>query len=393
MLFGLDSLLVWFLLRIGAAETKPAGLQPIRVALVVLLLSVGVSYFLAMSGPMSSDEISPADVALLALASWTGTLLLSHDHIYDRERLDTLIWRLSVCGGFIALLGIVQVATRNVWVDQISIPGLTGSPGYGLNSRGGFPRPVGFATHPIEYGTLVTMILPLALYIGFTQVDRNFTIRWLPALALAVLMPMTSSRSAYLGATIGLTICLIGWTKTRRLKVLGLIGAGLVAMTVVTPNLVSSIVGLFSGAGEDPSVESRTDSFALAFEFIAQQPWFGRGLGTFLPKYRILDNEYLLLLITIGIVGTLAFLGLGLTALATLIRLRVRTFNEASRDLAIALAAAIASGFACLFMFDAFAFPMTMGLLFLILGLGGAFRRIERGNANYLTYRAYPHGS
>ena len=39
--------------------------------------------------------------------------------------------------------------------------------------------------------------------------------------------------------------------------------------------------------------------------------------------------------------------------------------------------AAIITGFACLVMFDAFNFPMTMGTLFLLLGLAGALRRIE----------------
>lgn len=152
-------------------------------------------------------------------------------------------------------------------------------------------------------------------------------------------------------------------------------------MMVVTPNLLNSIIGMFTGAAEDPSITSRTDSFSLAFEFIANHPWFGRGLGTFLPKYRIFDNQYLLLLVTVGTVGTAAFLGLGATGAVTMFRLRNELRDNASRDLAISLAAAISAGFASLFMFDAFAFPMTMGTLFLILGLAGAFRRMEHGRA------------
>ncbi len=128
---------------------------------------------------------------------------------------------------------------------------------------------------------------------------------------------------------------------------------------------------------------SRPVPTALRFagDFIARNPWFGRGLGTFLPKYRIFDNQYLLLLVSIGIVGTLAFLALGVTAAVTMFRLRVRLRDEASRDLAMSLAAATCAGFTCLFMFDAFAFPMTMGTLFLILGLAGALRRIEDAKA------------
>lgn len=378
MLFGLASLVLWALLFVGGMRRASPGAQPVRIALGVLVLCVGISYVLAMARPMSPDEVSPADVAVLALASWSGTLLLTHDTISSRSRLDTLLWRIAVCGALIALLGIVQVLTRELWVDQLTLPGLTSSPGYGLSTRGGFPRPSGTSTHPIEYGVILAMLLPIALHVGFHHTDRGAIVRWLPAIPIVAIIPLTSSRSAYLGACIAVAVCMIGWNRRQRLLVLAVALAGLLAMLVVTPSLLRSITGLFTGAADDPSITSRTDSFALAGEFIARSPLFGRGLGTFLPKYRILDNQYLLLLVTVGIVGTLAFLVLGVTAVVLLARLRRMARQDSTRALAMALAAAVTAGFACLFMFDAFAFPMTTGTLFLILGLGGALRRLER---------------
>jgi O-antigen ligase len=379
MLFGLGSLLLWVVLFLGAERRTSAQAQPVRRALGIFLFAVGISYVLAMSRPMSPDERSPADVALLALISWTGTLLLTHDGVYTRRRLDTLLWRFAVCGGLIAALGLVQVATRQLWVDQLSIPGLSSAPAYGLTTRGGFPRPAGTSIHPIEYGVVLAMILPIALHVGFYQTRRAFLIRWLPALALIAIIPLTSSRSAYLGALIALIVCMIGWPRIRRLRALGVGVGGLIAMIAITPNFLNSIIGLFTGAGEDPSIASRTDSFSLAFEFIDQLPWFGRGLGTFLPKYRIFDNQYLLLLVTIGVVGTLTFVALAVTAVLMTARLRGTLQEESSRDLALTLCASVCAGFTCLFMFDAFAFPMTMGTLFLVLGMTGALRRISVG--------------
>ena len=235
------------------------------------------------------------------------------------------------------------------------------------------------ARRPIRSSTehLITIILPIALYVGFRQTDRPLVVRWLPAAALAAVVPLTSSRSAYLGAAVGLIVCLIGWSRTRRLQVLAVVAAGIAAMSVVTPNLFKSIIGLFVGASTDPSIASRTDSYSLAGEFLLRKPLFGRGLGTFLPIYRIFDNEYLLLLVTVGVVGTVAFIALGTTGFVSVLRLRPSLRDEGSRDLALALAAAIATGFVCLFTFDAFAFPMTMGTLFLVLGLAGSLRRIE----------------
>ena len=376
MLFGLGSLLLWLILFLGATRRTSTQSQPVRLALGLFLFSVGISYVLAMSRPMSPDERSPADVAILALASWSGTLLLTHDGIYERRRLDTLIWRFAVCGGLIAALGLMQVATRRLWVDQLSIPGLSSAPAYGLTTRGGFPRPAGTSIHPIEYGVLLAMILPLALHVGFYHTRRHLVVRWLPALALVGIIPLTSSRSAYLGALIALVVCMIGWPRIRRLRAVGVGVAGLIAMVAITPNFLNSIIGLFTGVSDDPSITSRTDSFSLAFEFVDRNPLFGRGLGTFLPKYRIFDNQYLLLLVTIGVVGTLAFLAIAVTAIVMTVRLRRTLRDEASRDLALSLCASICAGFACLFMFDAFAFPMTMGALFLILGMAGALRRI-----------------
>ena len=380
MLFGLGSLLLWSFLFLGAIRRTSSLAQPVRIALGIFLFCVGITYVLAMSGPMSPDEISPAAVALLSLASWAGTLLLTHDGIFTRARLNTLIWRFVLCGFLIAFLGLVQVATRQLWVDRISIPGLSSAPAYGLVTRGGFPRPAGTSIHPIEFGVLLSILLPIALHVGFFHTGRPAWMRWLPAATIGAIIPLTSSRSAYLGSLLALLICMAGWSRARRRRILAVGAGGALLMSVVTPNFLNSVIGLFTGAGDDPSIASRTGSFSLAFEFLERNPWFGRGLGTFLPKYRIFDNQYLLLLVTVGVVGTLAFLALGVTAIVTLLRLRARLQDVATRDLALALVAAVCAGFSCLFMFDAFAFPMTMGTLFVVLGVAGALRHIEGEN-------------
>ena len=367
MLFGLGSLLLWSFLFLGAIRRTSSLAQPVRIALGIFLFCVGITYVLAMSGPMSPDEISPAAVALLSLASWAGTLLLTHDGIFTRARLNTLIWRFVLCGFLIAFLGLVQVATRQLWVDRISIPGLSSAPAYGLVTRGGFPRPAGTSIHPIEFGVLLSILLPIALHVGFFHTGRPAWMRWLPAATIGAII-------------LALRICMAGWSRARRRRILAVGAGGALLMSVVTPNFLNSVIGLFTGAGDDPSIASRTGSFSLAFEFLERNPWFGRGLGTFLPKYRIFDNQYLLLLVTVGVVGTLAFLALGVTAIVTLLRLRARLQDVATRDLALALVAAVCAGFSCLFMFDAFAFPMTMGTLFVVLGVAGALRHIEGEN-------------
>ena len=381
MVFGLGGLLLWVLLLVASARTAPGRRRPIQIALAAFAASAGVSYAIAMSGPMVSSEVSPADVALLALLAWSGTLLLAHDGIRSQARLDVLVRRLALAGGALAVLGIAQFALGQLIVDQITVPGLTLTGPFEFTERNGRYRPPGTATHPIEYGVLVAMLLPPALHVAFQRTAGSRLLRWAPALALLVLVPLTGSRSTYVGVAIGVTVLILGWPAPRRKALLAIGGVGAVAMLVTAPGIATSILGLFADADQDPSVASRTSSFSAAGEFVARDPLFGRGLGTFLPTYRIFDNQYLLLLVTVGIVGTALFAGLWLTTLRRLLHVRSASRDERTRSLATALAASVTAGFVSLSFFDAFAFPMTMGTLFLLIGLSGALRDPAESNS------------
>ncbi|MCF4119993.1 O-antigen ligase family protein [Antribacter sp. KLBMP9083] len=377
MVFGLGSFLLWLLLGVGTSRPGPLQVHPVRTALGLFAFSVGLTYIIVMARPINGDEVSPADVALLSLLAWSGTLLVAHDGIPSRARFDTLVRRMALCGGVLAALGLAQVVSGQAFVDRFTIPGLTGTGDLGLTWRGGLFRPAGTAAHPLEYGVLVMMLLPIALHVALHHKERSPRVRWTPAVLLVLLIPLTGSRSAYIGAAIGAGIVMIGWPAKRRAVVAILGGVGVLAAFAAAPNVADSILGLFTDVSDDPSITSRTDSFGLAEEFIARNPLFGRGLGTFLPKYRIFDNQYLLLLVTIGIVGTALFLAVWLVTVGSLLRVRALSSDERTRDLALALVASVTVGFVSLSFFDAFAFPMTMGALFLVLGMAGALRKLE----------------
>ena len=127
--------------------------------------------------------------------------------------------------------------------------------------------------------------------------------------------------------------------------------------------------------------------YALAFEFIRQHPVFGRGLSTFLPSYRILDNQYLVL-IEAGIVGLVAFLALLVTALVVALRLSRTLPDPSDRSLARSLMATIACAAISCVTFDAFGFPQVSGMLFFAIGAIGALIRLgglapmKRGSDN-----------
>ncbi|WP_406031002.1 O-antigen ligase family protein [Nocardioides sp. NBC_00163] len=377
MLMGLGSFALWVLLSIGRPLPVDRPPQPMRVVLALFLFSVGVTYVIAMSRPISRDEVSPADVAILAMVSWVGTLLLAGDAIPSMARVHVLVWRLVVGGTFLAILGLAQFFLRQIFVDRISVPVLTPVTTVELAMRNGLVRPAGTALSPIEYGTLMGMLVPIALHVGFQHRNLNPLVRWAPVVLICMIIAASSSRSAYLGAAIAVAVCMVGWSRKQRAMVLGLAVGGLGLVFLVAPRIINSVTGMFVGAEEDPSVTSRTDSYGVAWFFVDRNPFFGRGLGTFLPKYRIFDNQYLQMMVSVGIIGVLLFAAFIIATFIQLSRVYRACEDPKTRDLVVALIGAAAAGFAGLAFFDAFAFPMTMGTIFLVLGLASAVTRLN----------------
>ncbi|WP_372593083.1 O-antigen ligase family protein [Actinotalea sp.] len=381
MLFGLGSALAWFLAQLWRRSGTPSPRRPIRLALVLFLVSVGISYVAAMVRPIDQDEVSPADVAVIVAISWTGVLLMAHDGLARLSDVEALVRRFAFLGGLMALLGLVQYATRRVLIDAIAIPGLTAVHGVDSFFRNGQVRISGTATHPIEFGALLAILLPLALHGALHPAGRGMVRRWFPAATISLALALSMSRSAYLSLAVALLVLLVGWPPRIRWRIGAAVVGGGALLSLSVPNLFRSVRSMFITAKDDPSILSRTDSYAVALQFVQDAPWIGRGLGTFLPKYRIFDNTYLGLLVSGGVLGTVAFVAIPLVAIVLLLRRRHRWSDDQSSDLALSLAAGIAAGAVALAFFDGFAFPMTMGTFFLTLGIAGALVRLHPDDA------------
>jgi len=144
---------------------------------------------------------------------------------------------------------------------------------------------------------------------------------------------------------------------------------------VLVPGLIGTITGLFTSISSDSSAQSRTGSWPLAFEFISRSPLFGRGFLTFLPPYRILDDQYLGILIETGFIGLATFIGMLMSGVIDGLRIRRLSSAGADGSLGIALSASVASALVSFALFDAFSFPMAASMTFLMLGCVGALRR------------------
>jgi O-antigen ligase len=384
LVLGVACLLWWLWSRLRGVPISPRNSTPIRLAAGFFAAAVAASYIAACVRPITASELSLATLALINVAGWLGALLLSHDGFIPPERIRVLLGRLVFAGTALAAFGLIQFATHRSWIDQMTIPGLAENhTAYAVQTREGFTRPSGTATHPIEFGGLLAMTLPIAVAWSASNRTAGALSRWAPSLLTLIAVALSGSRTTLVCATAGLLV--VGFRLDREARRLGLVGLVFAGMGIflIVPGMLGSVLGLFTGIGSDSSAQSRFDSYPVATAYAAHSVLFGRGLGTFLPRYRIFDNEYLLLLVEIGVVGVASVMVLSITACWVGLRLPEDSLDRPRRLMAQGLVGGVVAGAASLALFDAFSFPMVPGLLFFIIGLIGAMQRVGDAPLNF----------
>jgi hypothetical protein len=378
-LLGIAGLVWWLAVRMVPSFSVARGLQPVRIAVGVLGASILVSYVLAVIHAMPTDQLNGADRGVLAILSWAGVALVAADLLTTTESVDRVLRRLVGLGGAVAAIGMLQFATGIDIGGWFRIPGLTPNANLGfIDTHSVVRRVSGTASHPIEFGMVLVLIFPFAVYVAAHTGIRRW-VWWVIVLLLVATIPMSLSRSAILGLITEILVLLPAWPPTRRAKLA--LGAPpfIVAMRLAIPGLVGTVTSMFATAGTDNSVQGRTDDYAVVGSFISRSPWFGRGFGTFLPKdFFFLDNQYLGTLIELGFVGLVAVLLLFTIGMALGRGIRARATGAAGRELGQCFVAAFAAGAVGFGTFDGLGFPMFTGVLFLLLGVAGARWRLAR---------------
>lgn len=368
-LFALVGTVWWALSRLRyVGPRRPIGFAG-KLGLI-FMGAVAVSFVAAMTRVIDTTESNGATNALVAMISWIGLMLIASDSHMSPERLTILLHRLTLFGSIMSAVGLLQFLTGQLLVDRISIPGLTWNSVVTLTERNGFTRPSGTATHPLEFGIAICMLLPVAVHVAFDA--PSALPRWrrfLPVVMLGAAAPLSLSRSAMISFAVVLVFLFPTWgPRLRRFATAAVIG-GLLAAYVAVPGFLGTLAGMVTGLGEDTSISSRTDSYAMAFQYWLRSPIVGRGFGTFDNSYRILDNQYLGLLIDTGVLGVAAVLCLMIGAVTRSLWVRRHTADARARSLAVTLAASISAGALSNAFYDGFAFPIFAGLLFLLIGL------------------------
>lgn len=377
VVLGLVLLFWWAVTRLVPGMAHHRG-NPVRRWGLVFLVVFFTAFIAGSARSLPGVEARGLDRALLVYAGLMGVLLVVADGVTDRRRLDQLLRRVVGLGVALALLGHVQFITGTNLAESLQFPGTSlHREFFEVEARNAFTRVNATATHPIEFGVIMGMMLPIALHYAL-HARRHKALAWFAVVVIGSAGPISVSRSSIVAIAAGLVILVLGWNARRRAFAALLALPGIVVVQSVVPGLLSTFRGLFTGWGEDASIEYRTNDYDRIFELASESWLFGRGPGTFIPDYYfVVDNQYLVSLVETGIIGLAGIGALVLAAIWCCRDIRRRSSDAESRHLALALMAAYASAIIASGTYDSLApaFGIFGPVAFALLGAAGALWR------------------
>lgn len=376
------ALLLWFwwvLVRLNPRLVL-VGPQPIRWAVLVYGLSVLISYAAGFLRGLTAIEANGADRALLSTAVFTGVILTAADGIPNWERLRGVLRVFVWCSLFMALVGIVQFSTKLDLTQYLMVPGLQAKgwvPDFAARGAGDFFRVASTATHYIEFSTVMAMALPFAIHFALYAPSRGKRKAFLfSALVIAAAVPVALSRTGILALVVVIAVMMPVWGWRMRYNVLGFTAVLGALLMLGRPGLLGTLRDMFTNAQEDSSIQARTERYGLVGYYFAQRPWLGRGTGTWIaPQYQILDNQWLGLALSNGLVGVAALVILHIAAIVLAIIALRRATTAEDRHLCAALVSTQIIAMVVAATFDSLSFTTFSTTLALMTGFCGTVWR------------------
>ena len=241
--------------------------------------------------------------------------------------------------------------------------------------RGGL-RVAGSAAHPIAFGTMLGLVLPLPIEFLLESKRMVERVKWgTISVVVMVAMLLTVSRTAFLAIVATLVALAFTRPKQRWVLVLSAIVAA-VAIHMFFPGVVGRFIDNLTPSNV-VSRELSTRAGRLAdYPFIiaewSRKPLLGRGVGTFThQRFFYVDNQYLKYLVEGGLFGLVSMVLLFFGSAAALMRRGGRIGGHAGAIVAATGIGALVFGLANL-TFDAQGFPQVPYLFYILTALGVA---------------------
>jgi O-antigen ligase len=305
--------------------------------------------------------------------------LTAADGLPNWVRLRTLLKVLVVSATFVAALGVVEYLVHRDLSGYLDIPGLQGK-GWvpTLEDRGDGVRVASTTSHYIEMAAYLALVLPFAIH--FAIFSRNPKRRWVAvsaAIIIAAGIASTISRTGIIALVIMFIALVPLWTWRLRYNMMAFVTILFAGAIAASPKLIRSVLHLFDNPTQNSSITVRYARYPLAFKYIGQRPWLGRGTGTWVaPQYQIMDNQWLETVLSNGIIGAVAYAALHITAITVAWMALKRSTEREVRHLCAALISTQFMGLVVAATFDSLAFLTFATTLALTVGLCGTVWRL-----------------
>jgi hypothetical protein len=372
-------LFFWWLVAHFNPRLAMTGRQPIRWAFFGFFATLIISYAVGYLRGLTSIEAGGADRTMLFYCVFGGVLLAAADGIPNWLRLRNVLKVLVACASIVALIALVQYVTKFDLTRFLVIPGLQAkgwTPTF--EERGAGVRVASTTTHYIELAAFLATCLPFAIHFAlFSRRPQRRRLAIIAALLMLGGVAATISRTGMLGLGVLVAVLVPVWTWRQRYNVLMIALAGLGAAAAGNPGLIRTLFHLFDNPADNPAFTVRQARYPLAFHYIGERPWLGRGTGTWIsPQYQIMDNQWLDTLLANGIVGAVAMAALHITGIVLASMAWRRATRLEDRHLAAALVSTQVMGLLVAGTFDSMSFLTYATTLALTLGLCGTVWRL-----------------
>ncbi len=371
---------LWLLsIAIVSGEARPqVQLTRVHIALFVFLAICCLGVVLNASALANMGEVSLSGKKLVLLGTYIAFFVVVASVMRPREvpRFAALMVGLGV---IVAIATVVEYRMHvnvfyEVWrkILPVTIP-------EGLDGRDSIGRlnVFGPTDEPLELAAMLAMVLPFAIIGSIDAATRRRRILYTIAIGLLIAGGVATSRKTSLVAPVGAILLLMAYRpRTIARSMLGLAVVLGVIVHLTSPGALGSVLTQLE-PGHVNSVHTTTDRtarYSAVAPDLISHPLIGRGYESYDPhKYRILDNEYLGLLITTGLIGVLAYLAIFASMMSTAHR-TIRGPDPRRASLALAAFASVGVVALASALFDVLSFPHVPYLLLFVAGMIVALR-------------------
>lgn len=368
--------LAWLSGQLEVRSDWPAAARSINRPLG-WLLAIALGMMLANLGTLAhAGTIGDGLKRLAALAGFVLAYSVTIALVRTRAEVLRVMKLLAIAGAFAALVALAERATGVNPIDTVlRAASFQKYQVTEVMTRAAGLRSYGTAGHPIEFGAIMAMLLPVSACLVFQvrSAEQKFLFS-LTTAALAAGMLAAVSRSSLIASVAGVLVLALLSKPSRGLAIAGTAAlAGLVVMRQfpgITRTLERMLDPKWIRHEEAAAYSGRMEDWPVVWKMVQTSPLIGVGYDLFDAKANFfLDNQYLKFVIELGVLGLAAAVWLfgAIAALGVRLSLKVRALEPVSPEAALT---ASSVSFALLgALFDTFGFFQVTTLFFIIAGL------------------------